>query len=170
MKILNLGAGNRIIEGADNHDIIQHRPEINTVFNLNSFKWYEYIARDLNLPIEQVKDSYDRIELISVLEHLSRPLDALNECWQLLKSDGILVVKYPHKDSFTAYDDLTHRNYMTEYSLDYVDPRTYYGKHDGMFYTEKKWNILTPLENRVIIKAHDRGKRINVKMELRPIK
>ena len=169
MKILNLGCGNRLIDGAVNHDISPHRPEIDVCFDLDAENWNWYIADDLDDTSYLDKPSqFDRIEMISVIEHLDNPLAAENECWSLLKPSGLLVLKYPHKDSFTAYDDLTHRNLLTEYSFDYVDPNTYYGKHNS-FYTDKKWHILTPVSSRKIIKPHDRGDRINVKLELEKV-
>lgn len=166
MKILNLGCGNRIIEGAINHDLNPHRPEVDVCFDLNLHDWFWYIADDLDdSDLLQKPDCFDRIEMISVIEHLDNPLHAVDECWALLKVGGILVLKYPHKDSFTAYDDLTHRKFLTEYSFDYVDPRTYYGSNN-MFYTDRKWHIRTPVEKRKIVKPHDRGDRINVKLEM----
>lgn len=169
-KILNLGAGNRIIEGADNHDIVKHRDEINLVFDLNYGQWIAPITVQLNYDIERYnKDCgiYDEIQFISVIEHLEMtPIDALEQCWHLLKPDGILVVKYPHYTSVTAYHDPTHKHWLTEHSLDYVDISTQFGK-DYSYYTPYKWQILTPPEKRLIIKG---GERINVKMELKPIK
>ncbi len=164
VKILNLGAGNRIIEGADNHDIITHRPEINMVWDLNRINgkvfqgWFQGI---------KLESHYDKIEFISVIEHLEiTPIQALNQCWNLLKPNGILIVKYPHHTSSTAHTDPTHRWFLNEQSLEYVDPSTQYGE-DYNYYTNYKWTILTPRENRLIVKG---GNRINVKLEMRPIK
>lgn len=167
MKILNLGAGNRIIEGADNHDIAKHRSEIDLVFDLNTYSWVVPISNFLNLSLTEVVSYYDRVELISVIEHLKwTPIETLNEIWYLLKPNGILVVKYPHYTSSTMATDPTHRWGLNEESLEYVDPSTKHGQ-DCNYYTNKKWTILTPRENRMIVKGNN---RINVKLELRPIK
>lgn len=174
MKILNLGAGNRIINGADNHDIIKHREEINLVFDLNvSFLhhpdkmpyWLFQIGNQLGLDLTEIAHNgiYDKIEFISVIEHLEiTPIQALNECWHLLKPNGQLVIKYPHYKSETSFHDPTHRWHLTEYSLDYVDPDTQFGK-DYSYYTPYKWQIITPVEQRII-------KNRNVKMVLIPRK
>lgn len=177
--ILNIGAGNRIIEGADNHDIIKHRPEINLAFDLNkrldefydesgikdyACNWSDEISHQLQL---DANNYYDEIQFISVIEHLIiTPVQALNECWHLLKPDGKLIVKYPHFTSFTAYRDPTHRWFIDEYALEVVDPNTQLGTEKN-YYTPYKWKILTLPQNRLIIKG---GNRINVKMEMTPLK
>ena len=173
-KILNLGAGNRIIDGADNHDIVKHRPEINLVFDLDTifrtdekypFWLFQCLYQKKLDFVDNVNGYYDEIQFISVIEHLSiTPIQALNECWHLLKPSGKLIIKYPHYTSATAYHDPTHKHWLTENSLDYVDPDTQFGK-DYNYYTQYKWKILTPPENRLIIKG---GNRTNVKMELVP--
>lgn len=170
-KILNLGAGNRIIECADNHDIVKHREEINLVFDLDdtfadvSNVWLANCVHQLGLGYgkDYPNGYYDEIQFISVIEHLSiTPIQALNECWHLLKPDGILVIKYPHYTSVTAYHDPTHKHWLTEHSLDYVDPSTQFGK-DYSYYTPYKWHIETPVDKRIV-------KDRNVKMVLKPIK
>lgn len=170
-KILNLGAGNRIIEGADNHDIVKHREEINIVFDLDNhfdidhypFWLYQCLYQNGLSLTEHKNGYYDEIQFISVIEHLIiTPIQALNECWHLLKPDGLLIVKYPHYTSVTAYHDPTHKHWLTERSLDYVDPSTQFGK-DYSYYTPYKWHIETPVEKRIV-------KDRNVKMILRPIK
>lgn len=154
MKLLNLGAGNRILiaEGqiteVVNHDISAHRPEINCVHNLN------------NLPWPWKNDEFHRIEFVAVIEHLRiTPIEALNECWRILKKGGELTVKYPLWNSPTFHDDPTHIWGLSELSLDYVIPGTRYGE-DYAFYSQYKWRLL----GRGIIK--DR----NVKAKLTPIK
>jgi len=39
VDILNLGAGNKPREGAINHDLRQHRPEIDVAWDLNDLPW-----------------------------------------------------------------------------------------------------------------------------------
>lgn len=178
MKILNLGAGNRIISGADNHDIndVGREGKIQLIFDLDDISqpsidflpvdWLDKIVRAKcqYYPDCEASDVYlyDKIEFISVIEHLKiTPIEALNQCWHLLKPGGILVVKYPHYTSKTAYDDPTHKHWLTENSLDYVDPSTQHGK-DYSYYTPYKWKIETAENERII-------KNRNVKMILRKI-
>ncbi len=49
---------------------------------------------NLNLP----KNLYDVITMIDVFEHVSNPKELLNKCKELLKSDGIVVIKVPNAD------------------------------------------------------------------------
>jgi len=147
-RILNLGAGNRIIEGAVNHDLWKHRPEIDVIHNLNVRPWPWYDS------------TFDEIQLISVAEHLEIDLiQTLDECWRLLKPGGRLIIKYPVHTSRTAHDDPTHRWFWSERALHFADPATEYGQTTG-FYTQFKWKI----ESSGIIKKR------NVKAILTPRK
>ena len=145
---LNLGAGNRIVGDATNHDITKHRPEIDITHDLNITPW----------PWDDC--SFDQIEFISVAEHLKLTLiESLNECWRILKPDGILIIKYPIHTAAIIHDDPTHRWFWSDKVLDFVDPSTKYGTTTG-FYTPCKWEIL------------ERGtiKDRNIKAMMRPIK
>ena len=153
MKLLNLGAGNRLLTGAEgdtviNHDIVKHRKEINCVWDLNVTPWI------------WEADYFDAIEFISTIEHLLiNPIQALDQCWRILKKGGILTIKYPLVTSDTIWDDPTHTRFMTEKSLDYVIPGTRYGE-DYSFYSLCKWERL----DGGIIKGR------NYKARLSPIK
>lgn len=128
--ILNLGAGNRILEGAVNHDLVRHRPEI-------------CVAHDLNgLPWPWPDSAFEKIEARSVFEHLKLTLlEACDECWRILAPGGQLVLLYPWAGQVTTFEDPTHRWHWTERSLDYLDPDTQHGKDYG-YYTSRKWQIL----------------------------
>lgn len=148
MTTLNLGAGNRIVEGAVNHNLVKHRPEIDIACDLNMVPW----------PWED--NSFDEIQLISTAEHLKLTLiETLNECWRILKPKGKLIIKYPLWNGPNTHKDPTHRWFWDLGVLDYVDQST----RDGQmycYYTDKKWKI------------HSRGviKNRNVKAELIPVK
>ena len=102
MKILNLGAGNRLIEGAVNHDLYKHRSEIDVAHDLNIFPW------------PWADCSFDQIVALSVFEHLDVNLVVtLNECHRLLLPGGILVLKLPLWSAEQAHDDPTHRWFFT---------------------------------------------------------
>lgn len=130
MAVLNLGAGDRIVEGAINHDLWKHRPEIDVIHNLNLLPWPWH------------NDSFDEIQAVSIFEHLSITLvQSMDECWRILKPDGQLIVKYPLWNTPTAHDDPTHRWYWSDRVLEVFDPETKYGQ-DHPYYTLKKWEIL----------------------------
>ncbi|MDI7184888.1 class I SAM-dependent methyltransferase [Leptospira santarosai] len=63
-----------------------------------------------------IKEKYDLITLIHVLEHLSAPLDYLNKVKDLLSPNGILLIEVPNfkENPF----DLTIADHIVHYSLD----------------------------------------------------
>lgn len=130
MEILNLGAGNHLAEGAVNHDLRRHRPEIDVVHDLNVLPW-------------PWKDgSFDVVLASSVFEHLDIDLvRAMDECWRILRPKGVLRVKLPHWQHDNAYADPTHRWRYSFRSLDLFVPETRLGKELG-FYTARKWRYL----------------------------
>lgn len=129
-KILNLGCGNKIIDGACNHDVSFHRNDIDIVFDLNI------------IPYPLKNNEWDEIIMLSVIEHLiPTPLETLNEIWRIMKPGGILKLKFPLPTSPSFHDDLTHRWANTIKAYEVVDPRTRTGQEYG-FYTPYKWHIL----------------------------
>ena len=127
---LNLGAGNAIKQGYVNHDIVKHRKEIKSVWNLDETSW----------PWED--SSVEEILANSVFEHLKLTLiESCNECWRILKPGGMLHLEYPIWTSVNIHHDPTHRWHLSEKAVDYLDPTTTFGKRYGM-YTPYKWRIL----------------------------
>lgn len=129
MRILNLGAGNRIIEGAVNHDVAKHRPEIDLVWDLNDLPW----------PWED--EAFDKVCALSVLEHLRQNLlTSMDEIWRITKPGGVAVIKLPFWKANVSYEDLTHLHVVGPGVMDQLDPRTKRG-HGYRFYTSRKWRI-----------------------------
>lgn len=130
MEILNLGAGNKIIEGACNHDRIKHRPEIDVVHDLNDLPW----------PWDD--ESYDYIVASAVLEHLRLNLiESLNECWRILRPGGSLRCKVPYWKADRSYSDPTHYWQCTLSTFHFFDPETSLGAR-YIFYTPYKWEFV----------------------------
>lgn len=149
MSTLNLGAGNRIMAEATNHDLRAHRPEIDVVHDLNVIPWPWPDA------------SYDLIVASSVFEHLSIDLvQALDECWRILRPGGMLRLKVPYWKHDNAYADPTHRWRYSLRSLDVFDPDTKLGKELG-FYTARKWAFVKP------VKLNDQSSSIIGLLEVR---
>lgn len=127
--MLNLGAGNRIIEGAINHDLIKHRPEIDVEYDLNRLPW------------PWADEAFEKVAAISVLEHLRQSLlTSMDEVWRILAPGGAAVVKLPHWKANISWEDLTHLHLVGPGVMDQLDPRTKRG-HDYWFYTRRKWRI-----------------------------
>jgi len=134
LEILNLGAGNRIMPDAVNHDLRKHRPEID-------------VAHDLNvLPWPWKDESFDLIVARTVLEHLRITLiESVNECWRILRPGGELYLKLPYWDHDNSYLDPTHYWRFSMHTCDIFDPESKYGqKYD--FYTDRKWRIVEPAQ------------------------
>jgi len=145
MSELCLGAGDRIKEGAVNHDCVPH-PGIDVVHDLDVLPW------------PWPDNTFDQIGSRSVFEHLKLTLiETLDECWRIIKPDGILIVVYPVYTSETSFHDPTHRWHWALGSLDYVDPETRHGK-EITSYRKHAWQIV----NKGIIKGR------NVKALLKP--
>lgn len=149
MPSLNLGCGNKLIKGALNHDIRRHRRDIKSVWDLNKTPW------------PWKANQFDHVHAVSVFEHLEINLiQTLDECWRILKPGGQLHLKFPLRTSPTIHDDPTHRWFWSMRVLDFVIPKTRYGKHYP-YYTTRKWKLL--------VRKRDRHKR-NCYALLTPIK
>jgi len=128
--ILNLGAGTHCAANAVNHDLYYHSPTIDIAWDLNVLPW----------PWEN--ESFETISARAVLEHLDLTLlEALNECWRILKPGGYLGIKLPFWDSETSYNDPTHRYVVGRGVFDILDPALE-KENKHFFYTDKKWSII----------------------------
>lgn len=122
---LNLGAGNKIIDGAINHDRWKHREEIDVAHDLNEIPW----------PWED--NTFDKILSWAVFEHLDIDLlTAVNECWRIMRPGGKLKIKLPWYLSEEAYNDPTHRYAVGRGVFDIFDRSTKRGR-DYKFYHDK---------------------------------
>ncbi len=130
--ILNLGAGNKLVRGAVQHDLTAHRPEIDVAWDLNDLPW------------PWTDDSFDLVVACAVFEHLRNNLVVtVNECWRILRPGGILHMKLPFWRSDNSYRDPTHYWRFSLMTCDLFDPSTKYGR-DYTFYTDRKWKIIQP--------------------------
>jgi len=132
--MLNLGCGNKPIDGAVNHDRIQHRKFVDIAWDLNEMPW----------PWED--ESFDVIVAHAVFEHLIPDLvQTLNECWRILRPGGKVRLKLPLWNSDISRRDPTHRWFFSTGSLDQFDPDTKRGR-EYTFYTTRKWKVIKPLK------------------------
>jgi SAM-dependent methyltransferase len=130
LDTLNLGAGNRPIKGAVNHDLRAHAAHVDVAHDLNERPW------------PWADESFDRIVARAVLEHLDIDLVAsLDECWRLLRPGGTLYLKLPFWNSDLAHQDPTHRWFFSVKSFDQFDPERRRGREYD-FYTDRTWQIV----------------------------
>ena len=155
---LNLGAGNDTKEGYINHDIRKHRDDIDITFNLNKTMWPNTFDKgnDELLFLSDIKE----IRAWDVLEHLDSVINFMDNCWELLKKDGVLDIKVCGYQNESFHIDPTHKKGYHIKSFDYFIPGTELGKEYD-YYSDKRWNIVTEPH-------YDR--KGNVMVKLSPIK
>lgn len=144
---LNLGAGNLPLEGYINHDLKPHRPEIKIWNDLNEKKWSFLSGKEENFSVYDQKDSIDEIRAWDLLEHLDSCINFMDNCWNLLKSGGILNLKVCGWKNPNFHKDPTHKKAYDIDSFDYFDPDTQLGQ-EYSYYTDRKWKILEKILDR----------------------
>ncbi|OIO41347.1 hypothetical protein COX97_00785 [Candidatus Pacearchaeota archaeon CG_4_10_14_0_2_um_filter_05_32_18] len=124
---LHLGCGNDIKKGYVNLDI-KKLPGVDVVHDLEK---YPYPFKD---------NTFDVVEMHHVLEHLSNPLKVIEEIWRISKPGAIVIISVPHWSHFTAYSDLTHKNYFSSSLFIYYENNNskYYSNQVGFKVMGKK--------------------------------
>ncbi|MEK6873868.1 MAG: class I SAM-dependent methyltransferase [Nanoarchaeota archaeon] len=121
---LHLGCGNDIKSGYINLDI-KKLPGVDVVHDLDK---YPYPFKD---------NTFDVVEMHHVLEHLSNPLKVIEEIWRISKPGAKVIISVPHWSHFTAYSDLTHKNYFSSSLF------IYYEENNPKYYSDKaKFKIM----------------------------
>lgn len=121
---LNLGCGNKIIEGFTGVDFIK-TPAVSIVHNLNVFPY----------PFEE--NSVEEIVMDNVLEHLDDVIKVMEESHRLCKPGAIIKINVPYFKSNSAYTDPTHKHFFSETSF------KYFTKENSLnFYTGARFEII----------------------------
>ncbi len=90
------------------------------------------MVEDLNIFPYPFEDEYaDEILMDDVLEHLDNPVDVLQECWRILKPEGILNIKVVYWNHHLTYGDPQHKHAFSEHYFTFLCGvrRPYYMKH-----------------------------------------
>ena len=106
---LNLGAGNKEVEGAMSLDF----PEWNADRN--------YIPMNEN--------SVDVIHMYHFLEHIAEPVLMLKECQRILRPGGFINIVVPYYTSQMAAHDLDHKHVFCEETWKTLFSTPYYNKN-----------------------------------------
>ena len=123
-SILNLGCGNKHMEGAVNLDVTgDTNPDV--VHDLNSRPW----------PFAD--NSFDRVVALDVIEHLDDIVATFEEIHRVCRPKAVVTITVPHFSSANAYTDPTHRHYFGIFSCSYFT-----GEHEFSFYTRVKFRTL----------------------------
>src|SRR3954466_6161455 len=105
-KILDLGCGNRKTPGSTGVDIAP-LPGVDVVHDLSVFPY----------PIQS--DSFDRIILRHVIEHIPDVVRLMKEIHRIGKPGAILEIYTPHFTSINSYSDPAHVHHFSLQTFDY---------------------------------------------------
>ena len=92
-----------------------------------------------HLPYPFRDGSFDRLQAIHVIEHLSDVIRAMEEFHRLVRAGGTVVVVTPHYTDFSSFCDPTHRWHLNSFSFRYFgDDNAGYGYYSTARFREKK--------------------------------
>lgn len=125
---LNVGCGSDIRCDFINLDIAP-LPGVDIVHDLAKLPW----------PFES--NSFERIELINVLEHLPDTIGTMQELWRIAKPDATIILRVPFWNSPDMLADPTHKRAFSERTLNFFDP-SYPECKDRPYYTSARFSII----------------------------
>jgi hypothetical protein len=105
-RVLNLGSGNKPLEGALNLDVSPAtRPDV--VHDLNQVPW----------PFKD--DAFDEVHGYDVLEHVDNVVTFMQEVHRISRDGALTKLTVPHFSSANTWRDPTHQHGFAHGSLDY---------------------------------------------------
>lgn len=135
-RTLNLACGNRIIEGAVNHDKWKHRPEVEVEHDLRNVPW----------PWDD--SAFDHIVAFDILEHIPDTLPFIEELWRVAAPGATIFVHTawagPSVDAREVWRDPTHIRPYHELTFHYFDPENGGGwfENYGKFYSRARFRVV----------------------------
>jgi SAM-dependent methyltransferase len=102
----DIGCGPIKLDGYIGIDL-KELPGVDIIHDLNNIPW----------PIQ--RNSADLVIASHVIEHVDNAIEFMEEIHAILKPGGKAVIKYPHFSQRCAFQDPTHKRFMTVESLDY---------------------------------------------------
>ncbi|MBI5086647.1 MAG: class I SAM-dependent methyltransferase [Acidobacteria bacterium] len=83
--------------------------------------------------------SFDRLQAIHVIEHVSDVLRTMEEFHRLVRPGGAILLETPHYTDFSSFCDPTHRWHLNSFSFRYFgDDNAGYGFYSTARLREKK--------------------------------
>lgn len=126
---VNLGAGQDIIPGFVNHDLVALQG-IDVTHDLNVYPW------------PWASGSVHEIKVYDVLEHLDNFIRAMEEVWRVLAPGGLCRINVPYWNSWCVPSDPTHRRGFHETTFRFFDPSSIYCQ-ERPYYTAARFNVLS---------------------------
>ena len=135
-KVLHLGAGRNLDRRFNNKEDVLY--VINDIEPLETVNW----AFDLDqYPWPLPDEFFNTIIAIDVLEHLADTKKAIEECWRVLSSDGVVEIQVPFFGSLAHATDMTHRRGFTSNSFGFFMPGHAYCESQP-WYTKARFRCL----------------------------
>lgn len=130
-RVLVLGCGARPVRGAVNHDRARHGEFVDVWGNLDQMPWVWTAPEGTGYLRDE---PFDVIIALDLFEHLVDPYGAVNECWSLLRTGGVLIIRMSAWDNPATFADLTHKHWANEEAFSFFDRTTRLGGHYGPFH------------------------------------
>lgn len=119
MKVLSIGSG----KIADRENVI--RLDISKETGAD-------VVWDLNVSPYPFGDAeFDKIECYDVIEHVDNIPKVLQECFRILKDDGVMYITTPHYSSSNSFIDPTHKFHLSIFSFDCFSDEHKYSYYSG---------------------------------------
>ncbi len=112
MRILDVGCGINKLPGAIGID----RNPSTRADVLCDLDRFPYPFRD---------GSFDKLQAIHVIEHVSDVIQTMDEFHRLLHPGGEALIVTPHYTDFSSFCDPTHRSHLTSFSLRYFTEKDF---------------------------------------------
>ena len=127
---LDLGCGNRKHEGYIGIDL--------------EFKEGVDIVRDIEKGLPFSDETIDEIYASHILEHLKELNFVMEECYRILKKDGMMRIIVPHAATIEAIRDPSHVRFINEQTFHYF---TEWGPREANFKTKCDFKIVEQMRN-----------------------
>jgi SAM-dependent methyltransferase len=128
-KVLNLGCGDKHLAGAVNVDSRESvKPDV--LHDLTQFPW----------PFDD--SSFDRVEMIDVIEHLPDTIRTMEEIHRVARKGAIVHLATPHFTSNNAYTDPTHLHRFGYFTFDHFTGNALYVQYSGVRYAYRDRKII----------------------------
>lgn len=105
--VLDIGCGKRKVEPDAVGIDISANSAADHVWNLDCYPW----------PV--ASDSFQRIHMSHVIEHLEDPMKAMAEVYRVAADGADVFIATPHFSSHNSYVDPTHRRHLAAASFEY---------------------------------------------------
>lgn len=131
---LNVGCGNDIREGYVNLDFYK-------------FKGVDVVHDIEKTPFPFPANSFSRVLMSHVLEHVEDPVETMEEIWRICKKDAVVEIGVPYFSGLNAVKDPTHKKFFAAATFDFFE-KTKIGERN--YFVESRKIDFEILERKII--------------------